>query len=106
MNAQTSQSTFPIYRRDTDTTYADNIPYNDTLALTRIEASGRVTTATRTREECGRNCTVGWEIESEIVEQAELASYVAADHRRALREYATAEEFEAHLAEARAWMGI
>ena len=98
---------FPHYFKETDDNYADNVPYESTEALIRIEESGRVTTATRTREECGRrrDPTLGWEIETEIVEPAYLARYLDRSGW-GVRLDATAEAFEAHLAEARAWMGI
>lgn len=99
---ETIEVEFPVYSSERDSFYADNMPYNDTLTFTRIEKGGRVTTAIRTREECGRNCTVRWQIETEVVAEGDLGSDIETDPWCA----ATAEEFEAHSAEPRAWMGI
>ena len=98
---------FPVHIRGTDDNYAGSIPYENTETFTRVEESGRVTTATRTQEACGRpqDPTLKWEIETEIVDHADLAQHLDGPGWTSRNE-ATAEAFEAHLAEARAWMGI
>lgn len=104
---ETVEVEFPVFLKGTDDNYAGSIPYESTATLTRIEESGRVTTATRTRETCGGNgdFTLKWEIETEIVDHADLAQHLDGPNW-GMRCEASAEAFWAHLAEARAWMGI